>query len=214
MKVGDLCRKHELYLVSDEVYREFTYSGKHRSAATLEGLEQQVILTDSLSKRVSLCGARVGWIASKNRSFLDAVLRFGQARLCPPTLGQYVGAAFNRVSEQYMTDVIAEYQRRRDCVVDALAEMPGVFARKPEGSFYICARLPVDHTQAFAEFLLEKFDVDGETVMVAPADGFYATPNTGTDEIRIAYVLEEEKLKRAMNVLARALEAYPGRRQG
>ena len=209
--VGDLCRKHELYLIADEVYREFTYDGsRHRSAATLPGLDRQIILTDSLSKRVSLCGARVGWIASKNAEFMDAVLRFGQARLCPPTLGQHVGAAFHRIGGDYMSGVIAEYEARRNLVFEALNSMPGVVVRRPEGAFYICAKLPVDDTQRFAEFLLEEFAVDNETVMVAPADGFYVTPGAGRDEVRIAYVLSLSELERAMNVVREALASYPG----
>ncbi len=213
--IGELCRRRGLFLVADEVYREFTYDGaRHRSAVTLEGLEQQVILTDSLSKRVSLCGARVGWIASKNAAFMDAVLRFGQARLCPPTLGQFVGAVFHRIGGDYMDSVVAEYQKRRDLVFEALRGMSGVLVRRPEGAFYICARLPVDDAQAFAEFLLRDFEVDNETVMLAPADGFYATPGAGKDEARIAYVLNTEKLARAMKIIDAALQAYPGAARG
>lgn len=208
-RVGEICRRRGLYLISDEVYREFTYDGKkHRSAATLPGLEQQIILTDSLSKRVSLCGARVGWIASKNAGFMDAVLRFGQARLCPPTLAQHIGAAFHQVSEEYMSGVIAEYEARRNLVVESLSSIPGVLVPKPEGAFYLCAKLPVDDANRFAEFLLKDFAVDNETVMVAPADGFYASEGAGRDEVRIAYVLNLEELGRAMNVLREALPAY------
>ncbi|MCP3979924.1 MAG: pyridoxal phosphate-dependent aminotransferase [bacterium] len=211
--VADLCRKHGLFLVADEVYREFTYDGlRHRSAMTLEGMEQQVIVTDSLSKRVSLCGARIGWIVTRNREVLDAVLRFGQARLCPPTLGQYIGSALNDVPQSYMDGVIAEYEQRRNVVLAGLDEMPGVFVRKPEGAFYVCTRLPVDDSNRFAEFLLREFDLDGETVMVAPGDGFYATPGLGLNEVRIAYVLNRDELTRSMRVIAAALEAYPGRR--
>jgi aspartate aminotransferase len=210
--VGEICRRHGLFLVSDEVYREFTYDGRrHRSALTLDGLEQQVVLTDSLSKRVSLCGARIGWIATRNRELLGGILKFGQARLCPPTLGQYIGAALVDVPESYLREVIAEYQARRDLVFGALTEMPGVFVRKPEGAFYVSARLPVDDAQRFAEFMLSDFEVDGETVMVAPGDGFYATPGLGRDEARIAYVLKREDLARAMRIISLALEAYPGR---
>lgn len=210
--IGDICRERGLYLVSDEVYREFTYDGlRHRSALTLEGLEDQVIVTDSMSKRVSMCGARIGWIATHSREVLGAVLRMGQARLCPPTLGQLVGAAFGEVPASYMQQVIAEYQSRRDLVFDALSAMPGITVRRPEGAFYMCGRLPIDDAQSFCEFLLSDFDVDGETVMLAPADGFYATPGLGRDEVRIAYVLNEADLARAMKVIASALEAYPAR---
>jgi aspartate aminotransferase len=210
-----ICRDRDLYLVADEVYREFVYDGRsHRSALTLAGLERHVIVVDSLSKRYSLCGARVGNIVSRNREFMDAVLRFGQARLCPPTIGQYACTALTEVPPSYIAGVIAEYQRRRDVVYDALAGLPGIVVRKPEGAFYICARLPVDDANAFAEFLLRDFALDGETVMLAPLDGFYATPGLGRDEVRIAYVLEEAKLARAMRILTSALAAYPGRVAG
>jgi aspartate aminotransferase len=210
--VGEICRRRGLFLVADEVYREFTYDGlRHRSAATLAGLEDQVILTDSLSKRVSLCGARVGWIATHNRELLACILKFGQARLCPPTLGQWIGMGLNEVPETYMQDVIAEYERRRNLVFDELSAMPGVTVRRPEGAFYLCARLPVDDAQRFAEFLLRDFTLDGQTVMLAPADGFYATPGLGRDEARLAYVLNERDLATAMRAVAQALEAYPGR---
>lgn len=209
--IGELCRRHGLYLVADEVYREFIYDGaRHRSAATLEGLEQQIILTDSLSKRVSLCGARVGWIASKNAAFMDAVLRFGQARLCPPTLGQYIGAVFSQIGDDYMNSVVAEYEKRRDLVFAAFDAMPGVLVKRPEGAFYLCAKLPIDDAQKFAEFMLRDFAIDNETVMVAPADGFYATAGAGRDEVRIAYVLNTAELTRAMDIIRAALEAYPG----
>ncbi len=207
-----VCRERGLCLVADEVYREFVYDRRTtRSALTLSGLEQQVIMCDSVSKRYSLCGARVGNIVSRNRGFMDAVLRFGQARLCPPTLGQHACAALTQVPASYIAGVIGEYQRRRDVVVDALAAVPGVVVRRPEGAFYVCARLPVDDSNAFAEFLLRDFQQNGETVMVAPADGFYATPGLGRDEVRIAYVLEEPKLKRAMQIFGAALAAYPGK---
>jgi aspartate aminotransferase len=211
-RIGSICRERNLFLVADEVYREFTYDGQqHRSALTLPGLEQRVILTDSLSKRVSLCGARVGWIVSRNRQLLGNILKFGQARLCAPTIGQTLGAVINDVPESYMRDVIAEYERRRDVVYEALRNTPGVTVRKPEGAFYLCAKLPVDDADRFAEYLLTDFSLDGETVMVAPAEGFYATPGLGRQEVRIAYVIEEAQLQRAMKILATALEAYPGR---
>jgi aspartate aminotransferase len=211
-RVGEICRERGLYLVSDEVYREFTYDGRvHRSALTLSGLDGQVVLTDSLSKRVSMCGARVGWIVTHNRQILDAVLRMGQARLCPPTLEQMIGARMNQVPDSYMQQVVAEYQRRRDLVFDSLQAIDGVTLRRPEGAFYLCATLPIDDGQRFCEFLLRDFSLDGETVMLAPADGFYATPGLGRREVRIAYVLNEADLTRAMRVIGAALEAYPGR---
>jgi aspartate aminotransferase len=210
-RIGEICRRRGLYLISDEVYREFTYDGaRHRSAATLKGLDRQIILTDSLSKRVSLCGARIGWIAAKNPEFMDAVLRFGQARLCPPTLAQHVGAVFNKIGADYMASVVSEYQARRDLVVDALGALPGVRVPRPEGAFYLCAKLPVDDAQAFARFLLEEFSLDNETVMLAPADGFYSTPGAGRREVRIAYVLNRSELARSMNIIRAALAHYPG----
>jgi aspartate aminotransferase len=210
--LASICRERGLYLIADEVYREFIYDGRtHRSALTLSSLEQQVIVVDSLSKRYSLCGARVGNIVSRNRGFMDAVLRFGQARLCPPTLGQYACAALTEVPPSYIAGVVSEYQRRRDVTYDALAGVPGVVVRRPEGAFYISPRLPVDDANGFAEFLLRDFALDGETVMIAPLDGFYVTPGLGRDEARIAYVLEEAKLRRAMQIFTAALAAYPGR---
>jgi aspartate aminotransferase len=207
-----ICRERGLTLIADEVYREFVYDGqRHRSVLALRGMEQQVVMVDSVSKRYSLCGVRVGNIVSRNREFLAAVLRFGQARLCPPTLGQFACAALAQVPASYMAGVVAEYQRRRDVVYEALAAIPGVVVRKPEGAFYLCARLPVDDANAFAEYLLRDFERGGETVMVAPADGFYATPGLGRDEVRLAYVLEEPKLRRAMGCLTAALAAYPGK---
>ncbi len=211
--LGSVCRDRGLYLVSDEVYREFAYDGrKQRSALTLAGLDRQVVMVDSLSKRVSLCGVRIGNIVTRNREILEHVLKFGQARLCPPTLGQVAATALTRVPHGYFEGVIAEYQNRRDVVYEALRRIEGVTLRKPEGAFYLCAKLPVDDAERFAIFLLSDFDLDGETVMVAPADGFYVTPGLGRDEVRIAYVLEEGKLRRAMTVLAAGLEAH--RRRG
>jgi aspartate aminotransferase len=207
-----ICRDRGLYLIADEVYREFVYDGaRHHSALTLPDLDDQVIVVDSVSKRYSLCGLRIGNIVTRNRELMDAFLRFGQARLCPPTVGQYACTALTEIPDGYIGGVIAEYEKRRDVVVDALAAMPGVLVRKPEGAFYICARLPVDDANLFAEFLLRDFDLDGETVTIAPADGFYATPGLGRDEVRIAYVLEAAKLRRAMTVFAAALASYPGR---
>jgi len=207
-----ICRERGLYLIADEVYREFVYGGaKHHSAWALPGLDDQVIVVDSVSKRYSLCGVRIGNILSRNRELMDAFLRFGQARLCPPTLGQYACTALTEVPDAYFRGVVNEYEKRRDLVFSALDAIEGVVVRKPEGAFYLCARLPVDDANAFAEFLVRDFDVNGETVTIAPADGFYATPGLGVDEVRIAYVLEEAKLKRAMAILAAALAAYPGR---
>jgi aspartate aminotransferase len=210
--LASICRDRGLYLIADEVYREFVYGGaKHHSALTLPGLESQVIVVDSVSKRYSLCGVRVGNIVSRNRELMEAILRFGQARLCPPTLGQYACTALTEIPDDYIPGVVATYEKRRDVVFAALAAIPGVFCLKPEGAFYLCARLPVDDANTFAEFLLRDFDLDGETVALAPADGFYATPGLGGSEVRIAYVLEEGKLRRAMTILEKALGAYPNR---
>jgi aspartate aminotransferase len=211
--LASICRDRGLFLVADEVYREFTYDGKSsRSVLTLTGLDpDHLIVVDSVSKRYSLCGARIGNIVSRNRAFMDAVLRFGQARLCPPTLEQYACAALTEVPASYTQGVIAEYQKRRDVTFAALSAMPGVRVRRPEGAFYCCAGLPVDDSNAFATFLLREFSLDGETVLLAPLDGFYATPGLGRDEVRLAYVLEVPKLERAMRALAAALAAYPAR---
>lgn len=210
--LASICRERGLVLVADEVYREFVYGDrKHRSVLTLEGMDQQVVVVDSVSKRYSLCGARLGNIVSRNRALMDAVLRMGQARLCPPTVDQWACCGLTDVPASYTQGVIAEYRKRRDAVAAALAKMPGVFARTPEGAFYSCAKLPVDDANAFAIFLLQDFALDGETVMVAPLDGFYATPGLGRDEVRLAYVLEVPKLERAMRVLAAALAAYPAK---
>ena len=211
--LASICRDRNLYLVSDEVYREFCYDGRrHRSALDLPGLEDRVIVVDSLSKRLSMCGARIGNVACRNPEVMAAILKFGQARLCPPTVGQFAATAWGEVGHDYMDGVVAEYQRRRDLVYAALAGTRGVTVRKPEGAFYLCPRIPVDDAEDFAVWLLRDFDVGGETVMVAPADGFYATPGLGKDEIRIAYVLEERKLARAMDILTAAFAAYPGRK--
>ncbi len=210
--LASICRERGLYLIADEVYREFVYGGAtHHSALTLQGLDNQVIVVDSVSKRYSLCGVRIGNVVSRNRELMDALLRFGQARLCPPTLGQYACTALTEIPRDYIPGVIAEYEKRRDVVFEALSGLPGVLVRKPEGAFYMCARLPVDDANAFAEFLVRDFDLDGETVTIAPADGFYATPGLGRDEVRIAYVLDESRLRRAMAIFAKALAVYPGR---
>ncbi len=212
--LGAICRDRGLYLVADEVYREFVYDGaRHRSALTLPDPDARVVVVDSVSKRYSLCGIRIGNIATRNHELLQAVLRFGQARLCPPTLGQWACTALTDVPESYFDEVRAEYQRRRDAVYEALAAHPRIVLRRPEGAFYVCARMPVDDANAFAEFLLRDFDLGGETVQIAPADGFYATPGLGRDEVRIAYVLEEPKLRRSMEILLAALDAYPGARR-
>ena len=204
-----ICRDRGLFLVADEVYREFTYDGKQsRSALTLDGLDQQVIVVDSVSKRYSMCGARIGNIVCRNKPFMDAILRFGQARLCPPTIEQFACSALTSVPASYTKAVLTEYQKRRDSVFAALSAIAGVRVRKPEGAFYVCTGLPVEDANDFAIFLLQDFSLKNETVMVAPLDGFYATPGLGRDEVRLAYVLEVPKLERAMKIIGEALIAY------
>jgi aspartate aminotransferase len=208
--VRDLVRRRGLFLLSDEAYREFVYEGEcpARSALSLAGIEDQVVVVDSLSKRLSLCGARVGALVTRNAAVWKAALKVGQARLCSPSAEQYAAAALPDVPEAYTNRVREEYRRRRDLVFEALSAIPGVVCRKPSGAFYICARLPVASAEDFAIFLLEQFSVDGATVMVAPNDGFYATPGRGRNEIRIAYVLQETDLARAMGILKEGLEAF------
>lgn len=210
--LAGIARDRGLYLVADEVYREFVYDGlRSGSVLTLAGLEQNVIVVDSVSKRYSLCGARIGNIVSRNRAFMEAILRFGQARLCPPTVEQIACCALTEVPASYTASVLAEYQQRRDVVVDALTRLPGVRVRRPEGAFYVCPRLPVGDANAFAIFLLQEYSLDGETVMVAPLDGFYGTAGLGRDEVRLAYVLEQDHLARAMRVIEGALVAFQER---
>ncbi len=207
--LGRLAKKHNLFLLADEVYREFTYDGKtHTSLFSLPGLEDRTVILDSISKRFSACGARVGCLISRNPKVMDLALRFGQARLCSPTLEQVGAIAAYRVMDRYVPQMIQEYQKRRDLVVEALRKMPGVSCHKPQGAFYLVARLPVRDAEAFAKWLLTDFSADGHTVMFAPANGFYATPEKGMDEIRIAYVLKEEDLREAMRLLDLGLVAY------
>lgn len=210
--LASIAKDRGLYLVADEVYREFVYDGgTSRSVLNLPGLEPNVIVVDSVSKRYSLCGARVGNIVSRNRVFMEAILRFGQARLCPPTLEQLACCALTEVPASYTASVLAEYQQRRNLVYEALTRIKGVHVRRPEGAFYMCPKLPIDDANAFAIFLLQDFSLDGETVMMAPLDGFYATPGLGRAEVRIAYVIAQDKLTRAMQILSAGLEAYAAR---
>lgn len=198
-----------LFLVADEVYREFCYDDAvPQSVMNLEGVDDRAVLVDSVSKRYSACGARVGCVASRNREFMQAMLRFGQARLCPPTIDQLAAEAALTVPDSYFRQVRDEYRCRRDVVCEALAGMPGVVCHKPGGAFYVVAKLPVRDAEEFAIFMLDRFNVDGETVMVAPADGFYATPGRGKDEVRIAYVLNCADLKRAMQLLSAGIEEF------
>jgi aspartate aminotransferase len=208
--LAGLCLEHELYLIGDEAYREFIYDDdtEHTSVLNLAGVEDLAILVDSVSKRYSACGARVGCLVSRNAELIAAVLKFGQARLCPPTVDQLAAMAAVKVPDSYFTEVRREYKRRRDLVCDAIAKIPGAVCRKPGGAFYVVARLPIRDGEEFATFMLEEFQLDNETLMVAPADGFYATPGKGKDEVRIAYVLNCDDLARAMKILAAGIEAY------
>lgn len=210
-KLRDVVQKHGLFLFVDEVYREFCYDGKqHHSALKLEGIEQNVIVVDSVSKRYSACGARVGTIVSYNKTVIAAAMKFAQARLSPPTLAQIGTEAVIDVPESYFDPVKAEYVERRDTLVAALRQMPGVVVPEVSGAFYMTVRLPVDDTDKFCQWMLESFDYKGATVMMAPGNGFYASPGLGKDEVRIAYVLNRDDLIRAMECLAHALTVYPG----
>jgi len=212
VKLGQLAKKHELFIYSDEVYREFCYTEEpHFSCMHLEGLEQNVILLDSVSKRYSLCGVRIGCIVSKNKDVMNAVLRYAQARLCSPAYGQIAAEGALNTPVEYFKAVREEYINRRDVMIEALNKMEGVLSPMPMGAFYTIAKLPVDDSDKFAQWLLEEFSYENQTVMVAPAAGFYATPGKGKDEVRIAYVLNIEDLKNAMKCLEVALKQYPGR---
>jgi aspartate aminotransferase len=212
LKLRDIVKKHDLYLFSDEVYREFCYGGEeHFSSMKLEGIDDNVIMIDSVSKRYSECGVRIGALVTKNKDVLATALKFGQARLCPPGVGQIVAEASLETSKEYFEGVYNEYIARRDFIVDALNNMPGVYCPKPKGAFYTVVKLPIDDSDKFAKWLLVDFSYKGQTVMVAPATGFYFTPGAGRDEVRIAYVLKTEDLHNAMETLAEALKVYPGR---
>ncbi len=211
-QIRDLVKKYDLYLFSDEVYREFIYTGSpYISACHLEGIEDNVVLIDSVSKRYSECGIRIGALITKNPEIRQAVMKFCQARLSPPLLGQLVAEASIDASEEYMRDIYDEYVERRKCLIDGLNRIPGVYSPIPMGAFYTMARLPVDDSEKFCAWCLTDFNYEGETVMMAPGAGFYTTPGAGHDEVRIAYVLKKEDLLRALFILRKALEAYPGR---
>ena len=208
----DIVVKHDLFLIADEVYREFAYDGNvHYSVLSIEGMNEHAIVIDSTSKRYSMCGIRVGCIASRNKELMATAMKFAQARLSPPTFGQIAGEAALKTDVSYFEEVSAEYVSRRDVLVEGLNEIEGVFCPKPTGAFYAIAELPVDDTDKFAQWLLEDFELDGETIMVAPAAGFYATPNTGTRQVRIAYVLNKKSLQKSIAILAAALKIYPGK---
>lgn len=211
-QIRDLVKKYDLYLFSDEVYREFIYTGSpYISACHLEGIEQNVVLIDSVSKRYSECGIRIGALITKNVEVRKAVMKFCQARLSPPLIGQIAAEASLDASEEYSMNVYDEYVERRKCLIDGLNKIPGVYSPIPMGAFYTVARLPVDDCERFCAWLLTDFNHEGETIMMAPASGFYTTPGAGKNEVRIAYILKKNDLERALFLLRKALEIYPGR---
>ncbi|PKP32960.1 MAG: aspartate aminotransferase [Bacteroidetes bacterium HGW-Bacteroidetes-16] len=208
----DIVKKHGLFLIADEVYREFTYDGKtHYSCMYLDGISENVILIDSVSKRYSACGVRIGWMASKNKKLMATALKFAQARLSPPSLGQVVAEAAVDTPKEYFVSVIKEYIARRNTVVAGINKIPGAFCPNPEGAFYVVAKLPIDDSDRFCQWLLEDFAFENQTVMLAPASGFYSTKGKGKDEVRISYVLKVSDLEKSIHVLEEALKVYPGR---
>jgi len=212
-RVAGFCRDHDLFLVSDEVYREFVYDGlTPTSALDLVGMDDRVVVVDSLSKRFSACGIRLGCFVTRNPEVIAAVTCAAQGRLSPPGLAQVLALGMSEIAADYYAGVRKEYQKRRDVIFEELLKLPEVFLRKPEGAFYVMARLPVKDSDAFARFLLEDFSFEGATVMVAPAAGFYATPGLGSNEVRMAYVLNCDELRQAIRVLGEGLKAYQTRR--
>ena len=211
-RIRDLVLKHDLFLFSDEVYREFIYTGSpYISACHLEGIEQNVVLIDSVSKRYSECGIRIGALITKNKRVRDAVMKFCQARLSPPLIGQIVAEASIDASRSYKIRTYEEYIERRNCLIDGLNKIPGVYSPIPMGAFYTVASLPIDDSDRFCAWCLEEFDYEGETIMLAPASGFYSDPTRGRNEVRIAYILNKTDLRRALMILGEALKVYPGR---
>lgn len=208
-KLATIVKKHNLFLVADEVYREFIYDGReHYSILQEKGLEEHAIIVDSVSKRYSMCGARIGYLVSKNKEVMQTALKFAQARLSPPTYAQIASEAALETPQSYFDGVKKEYEERRNILISELNKLEGVVVAQPQGAFYCIAQLPIDNADTFAQWLLEDFNLNGETVMVAPAAGFYATEGLGTNQIRIAYVLEKEDLKRAVHILKEALKVY------
>lgn len=211
-QLGEIAKKHNLFLLVDEVYREFCYDGnEHFSVMRLKGLEENVIMLDSVSKRYSACGLRIGAIVTRNKEVLEIALKFAQARLSPPTVGQVASEAAVNVPQAYFDKVEAEYTKRRNTVVELINKIEGAYCPKPSGAFYCFASLPIDDADKFCQWLLESFDYNGQTVMLAPASGFYSTPGFGKNEVRIAYVLNVESLHKAIACLEKALQVYPGR---
>ena len=212
LKLKDIVLKHDLFLIADEVYREFAYDGaKHLSILSLGGLENHAIIIDSVSKRYSMCGARIGALVSKNKDVMSTAMKFAQARLSPPTFAQIASEAALDTPDSYFDEVNEEYRERRDIMVDGLNSIPGVICPKPRGAFYAVAELPVDDADSFARWLLETYDYNGETVMLAPASGFYTNPMLGKKQARVAYVLNKEALLASIEILRHALEAYHGK---
>ncbi len=208
-RIRDLVKKYDLYLFSDEVYREFIYTGSpYISACHLEGIEENVVLIDSVSKRYSECGVRIGALVTKNEELHEAVMKFCQARLSPPLIGQLIAEASIEDTQEYSAEIYEEYVARRKCLIDGLNKIPGVYSPIPMGAFYTVAKLPVKDADDFCAWCLSDFDYEGETVMMAPASGFYSTPGLGRNEVRIAYVLNQQDLKRAVLILEKALEKY------
>lgn len=211
--LASIVRENDLYLFSDEVYREFCYDGEvAKSVLQLEGIEENVVLIDSVSKRYSMCGARIGALITKNDELRNTVMKFAMTRLSPPTFGQIASEAALAASEEYFQDVRDRYVKRRDLLVEGLNAIPGVTCPKPGGAFYAVCKLPIDSSDKFCQWMLEHFDLDGDTVMMAPASGFYASEGAGQDEVRIAYVLDLPLLQKAVDCLALAIEQYPGRK--
>ncbi|MQP23814.1 aminotransferase class I/II-fold pyridoxal phosphate-dependent enzyme [Flavobacterium sp. LMO8] len=209
LKLAEIVKKHDLFLIADEVYREFIYDGeKHFSVMNVPGLEEHAIMIDSVSKRYSMCGARIGCIVSKNAAVMATAMKFAQARLSPPTYAQIASEAALETPQSYFDDVISEYKDRRDTLITELQKIEGVTVATPKGAFYCIAKLPIDNADKFAQWLLESYDFNGETVMVAPAAGFYSTPNIGLDEVRIAYVLKKDDLIKSVQILKEAIAVY------
>ncbi len=208
-RLAEIARKHNLYVIADEVYREFVYDGlSHTSILDVDGFAEHAIVVDSVSKRYSACGARVGCIVSRNKELMKSVLKFAQARLCPPTLDQLAANAATKLDKSYFDGVIAEYDKRRNIVFEELQKIEGVVCEKPRGAFYFIAKLPIINAENFAKWMLAEYSIDNETVMFAPAQGFYATPGLGEDEVRLAYILNENALKKAMYIFRKGLEIY------
>lgn len=209
LKLAEIVKKHDLFLIADEVYREFIYDGdEHFSVMNVPGLEEHAIMIDSVSKRYSMCGARIGCIVSKNATVMSTAMKFAQARLSPPTYAQIASEAALETPQSYFDDVISEYKDRRNTLIAELQKIEGITVATPKGAFYCIAKLPIDNADKFAQWLLESYDFNGETVMVAPAAGFYSTPNVGLDEVRIAYVLKKADLIKSVQILKEAITVY------